>query len=425
MIEPVDPKTFIAPVFHPIFDDIILERHTHYWLKGGRGSTKSSFISLMLVLEVYESFVKFRYNKISPAELANAICFRKIGNTIRHSLAPQIKWALDKLGLQSFFIETASTFEFTLKYTGQKIILTGCDDPQKIKSIKPRVGFFKCVWFEELAEFSGMEEVRTILQSVVRGADKFKIFYSYNPPPARANWVNFESTVISKNKLVHHSSYKDVPPQWLGQAFIEEAEELKKQNNRAFEHEYLGIPTGTGGVVFDNIEERTITDDEIKNFDRIRQGVDWGFSVDPLAFVRCYYDDARKILVFIDEIYKTHCFNDELKEELDRRGYSQDRIIADSAEPKSISELWRAGIYIYKADHKGHGSIAYGIKFLQRLRKIIIDPARTPNVFKEFTLYEYEKNKDGTFRADYPDKNNHAIDATRYALEKDMRMGVF
>ena len=421
---PFDPKTIIAPTFRDVFDDIILGRHTHYWLKGGRGSTKSSFISLMIVLDIYETFVKFRYNQISPAELSNAICLRKVGSTIRHSLAPQIKWAIDQLGLNDFFTETASTFEFTLKYTGQKIILTGSDDPQKLKSIKPRIGYFKNVWYEELAEFSGMEEVRTILQSVMRGISSFRCYYSYNPPLVRQNWVNFEVTIPHDNRLVHHSSYLDVPKEWLGDAFFDEAEQLKKNNYRAYEHEYLGVPTGTGGTVFENIEERTITDEEIKSFDRIKQGIDWGFSVDPLAFVRLYYDGTRKILYFIDEIYKTHYFNDVLMEELRKRGYHNDTIIADGEEPKSISELWRNGFRIYKAE-KGSGSIAYGIKFLQRLNKIVIDSKRTPNAYKEVVLYEYEKNKDGTFRADYPDKNNHCIDATRYALEKDMRPAGF
>ena len=421
-----DPKTIIAPAFHDVFDDIVLNKHTHYWLKGGRGSTKSSFISLMIVLDIYESFVRFRYNQISPAELSNAICFRKVGSTIRNSLAPQIKWAIDQLGLNDFFVETSSTFEFTLKYTGQKIILTGCDDPQKIKSIKPRRGYFKNVWFEELAEFSGMEEIRTILQSVMRGISNFHCFYSYNPPLVVQNWVNFEVGVPHENRLVHHSSYLDVPKEWLGQPFFDEAEQLKKNNKRAYEHEYLGIPTGTGGTVFENIEARTITNEEIQNFDYIKQGIDWGFSVDPVAFVRLHYDSKRKIIYFIDEIYKTHMFNDELMELLKKRGYQNESIIADSEEPKSISELWREGFRIYKAEHKGAGSVSYGIKFLQRLSKIVIDQKRTPNVYKEFVLYEYEKNKDGTFRADYPDKNNHAIDATRYALEKEMRVrGIF
>ena len=420
MSEPFDPKTIISPTFHDVFDDVILGKHTHYWLKGGRGSTKSSFISLMIVLDIYETFVKFRYNQISPAELANAICFRKVGSTIRHSLAPQIKWAIDQLGLTDFFVETQSTFEFTLKYTGQKIILTGCDDPQKIKSVKPRIGYFKNVWFEELSEFSGMEEIRTILQSVMRGISSFRCFYSYNPPLVRQNWVNFEVGIHHDNRLVHHSSYLDVPKEWLGEAFIIEAEQLKKNNPRAYEHEYLGVPTGTGGTVFENIEERTITDEEIKQFDHIKQGIDWGFSVDPLAFVRLHYDSTRRIVYIIDEIYKINMFNDELMEELRRRGYHNDVLIADGEEPKSISELWRNGFRIYKAE-KGAGSIAYGIKFLQRLNKIVIDQKRTPNAYKEFVLYEYEKNKDGTFRADYPDKMNHCIDSTRYALEKDMR----
>lgn len=404
----INPKDIIAPAFHPLFDDVYYRKHTHYWLKGGRGSCKSSFVSIMIVLGILESYLKYRDGTISQAELSNAICFRKVGATIRNSLASQIQWAINELHLNGLFRENASVFEFVFKPTGQKIILTGIDDPQKIKSIKPRVGYFQRIWFEELAEFDSMEEIRTVLQSVLRGGDDFTVFYSYNPPLVRQNWVNFEAGVTVPNRIVHHSTYQDVPTDWLGESFIQEAELLKQTKPLAYEHEYLGVPTGTGGSVFDNLEIRTITDDEIKRFDKIRQGIDWGFSIDPVAFVRVYFDSTRKILYFIDEIYGTHIFNKELMTEIERRGYKKDVIIADSEESKSVSEFWYNGFMCYGAK-KGAGSIAYGMKFLQGLNKIVIDQARTPNAYKEFMLYEYEKNKDGSFKSIYPDKNNHCL----------------
>lgn len=422
MMEAIRPKELISPTFHKVFDDVVRRKHTHYWLKGGRGSTKSSFISLMVVLNLVESFYRFRNKEITPAELVNVICFRKVGASIRNSILPQIKWAIDTLHLQAFFREVGSNFEFIFIPTGQKIILTGCDDAQKIKSIKPRIGYFQSIWFEELSEFNSMEEIRTILQSVIRGGDKFSIFYSYNPPMMRTNWVNFEAEQRVENRLVHHSSYLDVPREWLGDSFYEEAELLKNNNLRAYEHEYLGKVTGTGGTVFENLEIRTLTHEEVSRFDKIRQGLDFGFSVDPLAFVRSYYDSTRKILYILDEIYRTRLFNDELIQMLKERGYTRDEIIADSEEPKSIQELYRAGFLCFGAT-KGKGSISYGIKFLQRLTKIVIDPDRTPNAYREFTLYEYEKDKNGEFKAIYPDKNNHCIDAVRYSLERDMAHG--
>lgn len=404
----INPKDIIAPAFHPLFDDVYYKKHTHYWLKGGRGSCKSSFCSIMIVLGVFESYLKYRRGEISQAELCNAICFRKVGNTLRNSVASQIQWAITELHMTALFKENASTFEFVFKPTGQKIILTGIDDPQKIKSIKPRVGFFQRIWFEELAEFSGMEEVRTVLQSVLRGGKDFTVFYSYNPPQVRQNWVNFEAEVQVENRLVHHSTYQDVPREWLGDIFFKEAELLKLNKPMAYEHEYLGVATGTGGTVFDNIETRTITDEEIQRFDKIRQGIDWGFSIDPVCFIRCYFDSTRRILYLLDEIYQTHLFNKELMAEIEKRGYKKDAIIADSEEPKSISEFWYAGFLCYGAK-KGTGSVAYGIKFLQDLNKIVIDQSRTPNAFREFILYEYEKDKNGEFKPMYPDKDNHCL----------------
>lgn len=425
----IDPKSFISPAFHKVFDDIELGRHIHYWLKGGRGSTKSSFISIMVVLTLFESYSRYRAGEISENELANAICFRKVGNSLRNSVASQIKWAIDQLHLSSLFIEKTAINQFVFAPTGQQIFLAGCDDPQKIKSIKPRIGFFQCVWFEELAEFSGMEEIRSLLQSVIRGGENFRIFYSYNPPLVRQNWVNFEAEIHIPTRLVHHSTYLDVPKEWLGSQFWEEAELLKQTKPLAYEHEYLGVPTGTGGTVFENLELREITDEEIEKFDRIRQGIDWGFSIDPACFIRCHFDKTRRILYLIDEIYQTHLFNRELMQMIKDRGYHTTTITADSAEPKSVMEFWYEGFLCYGAKKKAQGQkgyISYGVKFLQDLQKIVIDQRRTPNAHREFVLYEYEKDKDGEFKREYPDKNNHAIDAVRYALENDMELhGIF
>lgn len=422
-MEEINPKDIISPCFHKVFDDIFLGRHIHYWLKGGRGSTKSSFISIMVVLTIFESYLKYHSGQISQAELSNAICFRKVGNSLRNSVGSQIKWAIDQLHLSSLFTERTAVNQFVFNPTGQLIFLAGCDDPQKIKSIKPRVGFFQCVWFEELAEFTGMEEIRNLLQSVIRGGENFRIFYSYNPPQVRQNWVNFESEISIPTRLVHHSTYLDVPPEWLGKQFIAEAELLKKTKPQNYEHEYMGIATGTGGTVFENIEVREITDEEIAKFDHIRQGIDWGFSVDPACFIRCHFDKTRRVLYLIDEIYQRHLFNTELMDMIKQRGYHHTTITADSAEPKSVSEFWYHGFLCYGARKKAQGKkgyVSYGVKFLQDLQKIVIDQRRTPNAHREFVLYEYEKDKDGEFKSDYPDKNNHSIDAVRYALEDDM-----
>ena len=175
--------------------------------------------------------------------------------------------------------------------------------------------------------------------------------------------------------------------------------------------------------MFDKLELREITDKEIESFDRIYQGVDFGWFPDPFAFVRLHYDRARETIYLVDEIYQNKLSNEQSATMIKQRGYNNVRTICDSAEPKSVADLRAMGLPAYEAV-KGPGSVEYGMKFLQR-RTIVIDRRRTPHAYDEFVGYEYERNKDGDIISGYPDANNHLIDATRYALEPvSRRMGV-
>jgi PBSX family phage terminase large subunit len=253
----------------------------------------------------------------------------------------------------------------------------------------------------------------------MRGGSRFWNFESYNPPISRDNWANKDSLEERADRLTHKSTYLEAPPEWLGEQFIAEAEHLKATDERAYRHEYLGEAVGTGGNVFEYLELRDITDDEIKHFDRIYQGVDWGFYPDPFAFIRLHYDKTREIIYLIDEIYVNKQTNTQTAQEITSRGYRDTVIVCDSAEPKSVADF-RAADLPAQAAVKGPGSVDYGMKFLQG-RKIVIDKRRTPNAYREFVGYEYERNKDGDIISGYPDANNHLIDATRYALERFYR----
>lgn len=396
----------IADVFHPMIRDVRRGYHTEYILPGGRGSTKSSGISCII-----------------PELLKNnpdmhALVLRKVGNTIKDSVYAQLKWAISKQQLEKDFRFKTSPFEITYKPTGQKIYFRGADDPLKIKSIKPEFGYIGIIWFEELDQFAGPEEMRNIQQSAIRGGDKAYKFKSFNPPRSKNNWANQyaeEAEFKDNAALVVHSTYKDVPKDWLGEQFINDAEHLKEVNPAAYENEYMGVANGNGGNVFEYIEERTITDEEISRMDRIYQGVDWGFYPDQYAFVRLYYDSARETIYFIDEMFENKRSNSWTAEEIQRRGYVDYTIICDSAEPKSINDYRDYGLPARGAK-KGPGSVDYSMKWLQG-RKLVIDPARTPNTCDEFKKYEYERDKDGNIISGYPDKDNHLIDATRYATE--------
>lgn len=397
----------IGPAFREITKDIFLHGHTHYDLSGGRGSLKSSFVSEI----------------VPPLLITNpgthALVLRKVANTLRDSVYAQYIWAIDQLGMAEYWEAKKTPMELIYKPTGQKIMFRGADDPMKIKSIKVPFGYIAITHFEEKDQFAGRPEIRTILQSTMRGGSKFWNFESYNPPISRDNWANKDSLEERSDRLCHKSTYLEAPKEWLGEQFISEAEHLKETDERAYQHEYLGIAVGTGGNVFENLELREITDDEVRSFDRIYQGEDWGWFPDPFAFIRLHYDRARETIYLIDEIYENKLTNDASGKIIISRGYNDTYVTGDSAEPKSVADHRSMGI-LAQAAVKGPGSVEYGMKWLQR-RKIVIDKRRTPNAYREFVGYEYERNKDGDIISGYPDKDNHLIDATRYALERVYR----
>ena len=406
----VNLKDCIIPKYDNVLQDILEHNHTHYVFPGGRGSAKSSFVGIVIPL------------LIASNPNIHAACFRKVGNTIQNSIRAQIEWGIYKLGMQDLFnIPASYANPITFKPTGQRIYFLGLDKPAKIKSIKPKFGYIAITWFEELDQFAGENEIRTVTQSTMRGGDKYWDFRTFNPPISKNNWANMyaeKAFMYSKTTLVTRNTYLDVPPMWLGEQFFEEAEELKKINPRAYEHEYLGVATGTGGDVFENACELDMSE-MINQFDHIYNGIDWGFARDPFRFVRMHFDAKKLDLYIFDEFttYKTR------NEDTFQRLYEEDHkitraelVTADSAEEKSIADFRAYGAFIRPAK-KGPDSVRYGIKWLQGLRHIYIDRKRCPETYYEFVNYEYERDRDGNFISAYPDAENHSIDAVRYALE--------
>lgn len=401
----------IGSAFYDVAHDVFHHGHTHYDFSGGRGSLKSSTVSVLVPLLLINN----------PG--THALVLRKVANTIRDSVYAQYIWAIGELGMAAYWEAKVSPMELIYKPTGQKIMFRGADDPMKIKSIKVPFGYIAVTHFEEKDQFAGRAEIRTILQSTMRGGSVFWNFESYNPPISRDNWANKDSLEERTDRLCHKSTYLQAPPEWLGEQFMAEAEHLKETDERAYQHEYLGIPVGTGGNVFDNLELREITNEEMSHFDHIYQGVDYGWFPDPFAFIRLHYDRARETIYLIDEIYQNKLTNEASGNIIIQRGYKDAYITCDSAEPKSVADYRAMGLPA-KAAVKGPGSVDYGMKWLQR-RKIVIDRKRTPNAYNEFVNYEYDRNKDGDIISGYPDENNHLIDATRYAVERiSRRMGV-
>lgn len=395
------PARVIGKAFVDINREITPNRS--YLFEGGRGGLKSSYISLKIPELI----------KNNPQ--MHACVVRKVASTLKDSVYAQLKWAINILGLDEEFSYKVNPLEITYRKTGQKIYFRGVDDPIKLKSIKPEFGYIGILWVEERDQIAGAEEERSVKQSVLRGGDMSYYFGSWNPPKSASAWVTQELKVEDKNRVVHHSTYLDVPKEWLGQTFIDDAEHLKEVNPSAYEHEYLGIANGEGGIVFDNLEVREITDAEIKVFDRIYQGVDWGWYPDIYAFVRCAYDAARETIYIFAEHTCNKQSNRDTAQWIIDQGYNDYKITCDSAEPKSVNDYRDMGIPANPAI-KGAGSVEYSFKWMIS-RKIVIDPVRCPKAAEEFLHYEYDKDKDGNVISGFPDKANHTIDALRYATE--------
>lgn len=372
---------------------------------GGRGSCKSSWAGVETILQLLKH----------PD--CHVVVLRKVGNTLRSSVYAQICWAISSLGLSGRFRCTVSPMECTYLPTGQKVLFFGLDDPGKLKSIKVPFGYVGIAWFEELDQFAGPEEIRNVEQSLFRGGPYSVCFKTFNPPAMARNWANRYVLESKPGKLVHHSTYLTTPPEWLGPRFLDDAEHLKETNPTGYRHEYLGEVVGSGSAVFENLEIRAITDEEIGRFDYQYFGQDWGWYPDPNQFIGCGYDSAAKTLYIFEEYRGWRQSNTAWAEKIAH--HKDDLIMADpgSGGDRNVGDFRSWGFRMREAQ-KGPGSVAYGIKWLQSLVSIVIDPARCPEAAKEFSDYEYERDlKTGEVLEGYPDAANHAIDAARYALE--------
>lgn len=380
-----------------------IKPNIEYVFEGGRGGLKSSFVAFKIVELI----------KNNPQ--MHACITRQVAGTLKDSVYANMKWAISELGLMEEFECKVSPLEIKYIKTGQTIYFRGLDDETKLKSIKPEFGYIGILWKEEKDQMKGDAQERSVNQSVLRGGDESYDFSSYNPPKSKSNWVNRIKLIPNTKRVIHHSSYLEAPAEWLGQKFIDDAAHLKEINPEAYEHEYLGIANGDGGNVFEYLEIRDITDEEISRMDKIFQGCDWGFFPDPYAFIRLYYNHNTEKIYLIDEIYENKWSNRKSADEILKRKYDDYTITCDSAEPKSINDYRDFGLPARGAI-KGPGSVEYSMKWLQT-RTIVIDPKRTPNAYKEFSEYEYERDKDGNVISGYSDENNHLVDACRYATE--------
>lgn len=413
-----EKEDYYYDMFVPFYNNYVAEGIVHH------NSLKSSAISIFIMCGLERDRKEALRRKKQGDKnwrhyLTHAVCYRKVFGTCEQSVYSQLEWAIDKLNLNGKWVLKKSPLKIVRPDTGQMILFRGLDDPLKSKSLKAPFSFFRYLWFEEAAEFDGIAEIRNVSQSVHRGGFDFQTFYSYNPPETSACWINREMTELDAADPMmkrYHSDYRTVPPQWLGEQFFAEANVLKRQNYRAWRHEYLGEITGNGGTVFPNVVAREVTDEEISHFANLHWGCDFG-TVDPTVLVGMEFDKANYRLIIFREVYESNMMLDRMEKLFKATHYGYEYIRADCAAKQMIMELEARGLPMLRAE-KGPDSIMHGVKWLQNLKEIVIDPARCKNTYDEFSVYEYEKSKlTGEFTAKLPDHHNHSIDAVRYAVE--------
>jgi len=409
----VNLSNLIGKSYNNVFIDIEKGLHRHYVFKGGRGSLKSSFVFIYVIWAMTRDALN--------GKTTHCVALRKVKDTCYDSLYQNFEWAIELLGVGDLWHGTVSPMK--LKFRDSTILFRGSNNKQdykKIKSIKFKKGFCKHVIYEECVEFFGMNEIGDINRSLFRGGSGGIAYYMYNPPNSKKAWTNieFDEKLDIPNRYYHHSTYLTAPKEWLGDDFIEEADIMKKINPRLYNHVYLGLVFGEGLEIYENLEIRTITDNEIEEFFDIKRGLDFGFTKDASCYGDLFYNDKKQWVYIFDEVYGHRLSNKSLYDKIyPKSGFGLIR--ADSAEPRTINELRTLGLNIIGAK-KGKDSKNHGIKFLSDRAKIIIDRKRCPFICSDFELYEYEKDKEDNIIYEYP-KEPHGSAMSRYALDEIIR----
>lgn len=393
-----------------LFNDIYLKhqfknqnRYQIYY--GGSSSGKSYSLAQRTVLDVLKG--------------RNYLIVRNVQNTIRKSVWNEVYKAISSFKLNEYFTVNKSELTITCKINNRQILFAGLDDPEKIKSITPIDGVITDIWVEEATEceYKAVKQ----LDKRLRGRSKLKkrLTLSFNPI-LRDHWIYTEyfsiwlddkQYVEKNNTSILKTTYKD--NKFLTQ---DDIDALENETDKYYYEVYtLGNWGVLGALIFKNWR---VEEFDEKHFDNYRNGIDWGFGDDPFGFIRSHYNSSRKRLYICDEIYASELLNDE-SAPMVKEKTGKERVVCDSAEPKSVKDFKVKGVNAVGAK-KGPGSVEFGIKWLQGL-EIIIHP-RCQNAKNEFSKYKWKEDKNGNVLPIPVDKDNHLIDALRYATE-DLQEG--
>lgn len=358
--------------------------------------------------------------------LANLLVVRRIYNTLKDSCFTELCWAIKTLKVERFFVCKTSPLEITYIPTGQKIYFRGLDDSIKITSITVDNGYLCWMWIEEAYEITNENDFNMLDESI-RGSVPDGLFkqitITFNPWN-EGHWLKKRFfDVKDENILAKTTNY--LCNEWLDDADRLVFERMKVQNPRRYQVAGLGNWGITEGLVYENWRECELDMNNIRAIKGIKSvfGLDFGYTNDETALFCGMCDVANKKLYVFDEIYNKKMSNEDIYNEIVKRGYQKERIRADCSEPKSIERLRVLGISNIRGCRKGPDSINNGIDFIQGY-EIIID-SRCRGFLKEISNYCWETDGNGN-KINVPmDKFNHLMDAMRYGMEEIIRGGSF
>lgn len=375
---------------------------------GGSSSGKSFFLSQRVVLDV---LIHGR----------NYLIVRNVANTIKNSVYNQVVKTIIDMGVTQEFEIKKGEMTITCRKNNKQILFAGLDDVEKLKSVTPINGVLTDIWIEEATEtaYEAYKQLTKRLRGITQENIAKRIIFSFNPV-LKTHWIYkefFGGWDDSKN-VYHEDKLLIVKTTYKDNKFLSEDDiyGLEHEIDKYFYNVYtLGNWGILGKVIFKNWRVEDLSA-RIPTFDKIYNGLDFGYSEDPNALIRCYVDKGAKKIYIFDEMYKAGMHDDELAEELHKR-IGNEYVTCDSSEPKSIDDLNRRGIRAMGAV-KGADSINRGIRFMQGF-EIIID-VKCQNFKNEISTYHWQEDKYGNALRKPVDKDNHLIDAARYALESLM-----
>ncbi|MBR5583361.1 MAG: PBSX family phage terminase large subunit [Lachnospiraceae bacterium] len=395
------------------YADFWNSKHRYRLCKGSRGSKKSKTTALNMI------------HRIMEYPLANGLCVRRYSNTMRDSVYSDLKWAIHRLGLDAFFDCTVSPMQITRKSTGQKILFRGLDDGLKITSISVDYGVLCFVWIEEAYEISNEDDFNKLDMSI-RGEvpdGYFKqITMTFNPWSA-TSWLKARFfDVEDEDVFTKTTTWKQ--NEWLDEADRNIFLKMMVNNPRRYRIEGDGEWGIAEGLIYTNVSFEDFNVDAIRQIPGIKAafGFDFGFT-DPNALTCALVDNTNMVIYVFDEWYKTGVTNRIIAQAIKDKGYGGQRIICDSAEPKSIAELQEEGIKA-EPSRKGKDSVNHGIQLIQNY-KIVVHEKNCPEFKKEISNYCWAKDKDGK-PTDKPDHEfSHGMDSLRYGVSKTLMPDTF